>query len=168
MADNDNTRSLQDTVADEDFQKKEHAILCAGWVFMLLIIVAALAGLFGQGALSERELEAGSLKMKYQYFLRHSTPTELKFSIKETATADQTVSLALDSRYLTDLKIDAITPRPEETLDPEGPIFHFKLSESRKPVQVTMHVQPQGFGFLHGKVRINDESEQEFTQFVYP
>lgn len=168
MVDEDKKRSLQDSVASDNFDKREHAIERLGWAIMTLVALAALAGAFGKGALSEKKLENDSLKFEYQYFLRHSEPTELKFQIKATATTDQTVSLSLNADYAADVRIESITPRPEETLGEYGPIFHFRLSESGKPVVVTMHLVPEGFGFLHGKIRINQDSEQEFKQFVYP
>ena len=63
---------------DIEFQKKEWNWARLGWVLMLIIALAGLLGLFGQGPLSKSTARAGGIEVEYErcaQFLRDSTET---------------------------------------------------------------------------------------------
>lgn len=64
---------------DLPFQEREWKIQRAAWVFMALVIVLALLGLFSTGPLSSAKEEAadGALTVGYERFIRHDGRTTI-------------------------------------------------------------------------------------------
>ena len=55
---------------DMDFQHKEWIAERWGWRIMALVLLAGLLGLFGQGPLSDKTVQSGSLLVQYGRFER--------------------------------------------------------------------------------------------------
>src|SRR5919106_6001727 len=72
---------------DQDlaYQQREWLVERVGWIVMLLLIVAAAAGIFGNGVLSRASVSDGKqLRIEYERFAHYLTPTSLKVHMRTT------------------------------------------------------------------------------------
>jgi hypothetical protein len=140
-----------------------------GWGLLALLLAAALAGLFGKGPLSYTQLHSDDgWWLDYERFGRRVSPMTLKLHLPASA-SDQQVQVWLDRQYLAACQIQQITPEPLETrLDADGLVYVFASQAQSDLVQIVFHLEPQEFGFLSGRLGINEEPPLAFDQLIYP
>jgi hypothetical protein len=133
-----------------------------------MIILAALAGLFGSGPLSSTSVEDGSLQVNYDRTARFQAPTKLQIEVGPEQVANDTFSVQIDRSYLENFQIDSISPQPDTTrLTPDWIIYEFQVGEPGQPLTVNFHIQPDKFGLIRGTAAGQDQ-EVRFSQFIYP
>lgn len=152
-----------DIPIDEQFSlhKKGWKIQRAGWVFMLLIIVSAIAGLFGMGPLSNVTTQQGNFNLHYERFNRYESETELKF--KSNGQALNLVSLP--QQYIEKFKVESIIPEPINQVAADGYINYFFDGDKNR--SVVFYLNPSGFGNAKGIVKVNG-TNIFLQQFIYP
>jgi hypothetical protein len=172
------SKAVQDLAADvacpikEDlrFQKMTWIVERAGWLVMVVIVIAALAGLFGGSATREdvRD-ESGRLRVTYQHFQRHLDPTDLRISVD--ARGQSLFEVTMDQALASNMEIRTIMPAPlEMQAHNGGMLMKFAASpESEQPAQITITGVPTGFGKLNGRIGLLDESgAAQLDIFIYP
>ena len=147
-----------------------------GWGFFVLIILGAVAGLFGDGPLSQATLdttdpskpgETGSLQ--YQRFARSHSESRLTVSLPASSApgGPSLVSVWLSDEYLSGLDMGRISPEPVyEELASGGVRYYFRLHDG--PQNLLFRFRPQRAGTLSGSVRVNDGPAIDFQQTIYP
>lgn len=156
---------------DEDlsYQRREWRIQRIAWMVMAAMIAAGLAGFLGDGPASRRVANAPNqaYSLSYNRFVHHGNRTTLEFSISPLKTDE--ARLEMNSEYLASIEITRITPEP--ALSEVGFDFHsfiFKVAEPDKPLNVHFYFEPQAYGSVTGKIRLNKGENLEFDQFIYP
>ncbi|HET7898350.1 MAG TPA: hypothetical protein VFL47_11780, partial [Flavisolibacter sp.] len=84
----------------------------AGWVLMLLIVLAALLGLCGNGPLSYRTKVANNDTLQFEYFLRYGGHSQLKLNLQHQNGVSR---VAFPMPYWKDFQVEEITPEPFDT-----------------------------------------------------
>jgi hypothetical protein len=157
-----------DFLADPAFLKGEKIFERVGWVFMALVIVAAMLGLFGKGYLSEAVLDREQFQMKYQRFLHFGDLTSLEIEIPPQRSESGVVAIAFSNAYMHNFRIERIQPDPESSAHGDQILYWFTATRTGEPVKVQFRLEPQTIGTLEGEIFVNGEDGYIFRQFVYP
>lgn len=156
---------------DPQFQKREWAVQRAGWIGMLLVILAAAAGLFGPGPLSSaRAGESGAaVQLEYQRFWRYLSPTRLQVRLAPAETRDGKAAIWLSQAYLDGFEVQTVTPRPSRVVAAsDRQIFEFDFAPGDRPSTVTFNLLPDAIGLRSGQLGLEGEQPLSFSQMIYP
>jgi hypothetical protein len=156
---------------DMTYQRCEWIIQRVAWIVMLLIVIAAVAGLLGDGPLSRRTARdpGGTFQLEYDRFLHYGTQTTLTVRFAPRVARDGEVRLWLSLDYLDGVQVQQITPEPARVeAGPDRSVFVFRVSDPDAPATVFFHVLPQHRRPLSGRVGVGDREPLPFDQFVYP
>ena len=142
-----------------------------GWVVVLAVLIAALAGLLGAGPLGHRNARVpGQLRVEYQRFARYEAPQTLTVRIEPAATRADEVRLWLDRHYLEGTRLEAVTPSPirvEAAAD--RLVYVFALSQPGEPATIVFRMQSEQIGRIAGRLGlVGGEGAVAFSQLVYP
>ncbi len=157
---------------DLDFQRREWAIQRVGWVVMLLVVVAALLGLFGQGVLGTATIgDSGDpLQLAYDRFDRKHAPTELQVEVAGRTVQEGQVRLWLNDRFLSQIELEQVVPEPEQVLvEPGRKVYVFQAGgDPSQAVHVAFQFQHAAFGLRSGQIGLVNGDTLNFRQVVYP
>jgi hypothetical protein len=156
---------------DMRFQEKEWSIERTGRWAMLLIILAALLGLFGWGPVSKASNRAEGIPVwvEYERFIRLKAPVILKVHLDEVLVEGGETSFWLDNEYLKNFRIHYIYPEPDSVESGLGRVtYNFKIEQGRQPDEVLFHLEPETFGWLQGQIGVEDSEANSFSQLIYP
>lgn len=139
---------------------------------MVLIVGAALAGVFSVGPVSwsAKSDPDSEITLRYERLLRRGGPTELSISMPGTL-ADPTgaVSLWVSDDYLELVNIDSIVPQPDSATSVEsGVLFDFAVDGREEDVDITFSITPDAMGLHRGSLGLVDGSRIAFRQLIYP
>ena len=136
---------------------------------MLLILVAALLGLFGHGLLSQRQLRAddGSLALEYDRFGQVSADTVVTISL-HPRNLQHPCNLWINRSYLDRFEIKQVIPSPRAMeLSSDGWLYTFGPSQAAEPFPIQLLLIPRHAGEVEGCVNSGGRTLC-FRQFVYP
>ena len=165
MAAPDNHRDIE---VNEDlvFQRKEWRFQRIGWVVMLLITAAALAGAFGRGPLAHTQNSASdqSFRIEYDRIVRHYSNNIFEIRIEQPP-ADS-VGIWFDSEFLSGLDLKEIVPEPISSATGRGRvIYYFRVQPG---AHISFHYEPDKFGRRNGTMGIEHRASVRLSQFVFP
>lgn len=142
------------------------------WVVLAALGVLALLGLFGGGPLGARTISHPSgLSLTYDRFGRKGADVVLTFSVPPRALDGGRAEIWLSSNYLDGVKVDQITPMPDQvTPSKSGLLFSFLAGRSmRTPLQVTFDLTADEVGRHLGSFSSGSRGEAiDFQHFFYP
>lgn len=154
---------------DLAFQRREWAVQRAAWAAMALVLLAALAGLFGSGPLSEASVEAGPLAVGYGRFQRRHAPEELVVAVAPRASAGGRVEVWLPAAYLGAIDVESVVPAPEAVrADGDRVVYAFAVDDPGQPLEATFSLEHDDVGVVHGGAGLVGGPEVAFRQVVYP
>lgn len=142
------------------------------FALLVLFVVGALLGLFGDGWLSETAASSadGQLRVEYQRFSRRHAPQSLDITIP-TRPAANSVELSVNADYLRAIQITEIFPQPTESTHQQTGKLRFATDGSGETMTVRIHLEPQHTGMLEGHLTAGvpgKATEVRFKQLVYP
>ena len=140
-----------------------------GFVLLLLIIAAALSGLFSGGYFSEatKTNAANSVQVEYQRFGRLQSPVELKITLPGQGNAPLT--LRIGGEYMARTQTDNIWPQPDEMHSEGGElVLIYQEAKPQKDFTVWLYTTPQQPGKTVTTVMLNNQPGLSFWQFIYP
>ena len=151
---------------DLDFQRRSWRIERVGWGVMLLMVVAALLGLFGGDAVLNQAalgtIDSG-LHVQYHHVDRVLDPTHLRVEL------DGSGRLWLANSFLERVLIDEIIPEPEQMIaGEERTTFVFALAEADAAGTVLIYYKPQRIGPLSGQIGVEGGDSYDLHQFIFP
>lgn len=156
---------------DMEFQRRTWAVERIGWIVLAALLLAAMLGLFGNGAFSSGTAisDDGSVSVEFDRFWRLQSPTDLRVSVRGTADDAMRARLWLSSRYLDAIDVSRATPQPESVEAGLDRItYEFALAEPNQPFVVTFRIEPQRPWRARGTVGVEGGGEASFNQFIYP
>jgi hypothetical protein len=156
---------------DIDFQKRSWSVQRVGWAMMLLIVAAALIGVFGDGPVSKAHTgDSNLLRIDYDRFVRLESPEKLTFNVGPAALAgDAPIELWIDQEWLSKHDVKAIVPEPSEARVTTGRlIYRFATQSTGSPLRIEFDLETKAMGRLTGKAGINGSSSVVFNQLAYP
>jgi hypothetical protein len=163
---------------DEDlpFQRTMWRIERVGWGLFAVIVLGAVAGLFGEGPMSQATLQTSdpakpghTVRLEYERFLRSHSDSRLDLSLPSPPDARDAALLSVwfSGEYLSAVDMGRISPGPVyEELDAGGVRYYFRLHDG--PQQLIFRFRPQRAGSLSGSLRVNDGPATDFHQTIYP
>ncbi|NLH00136.1 MAG: hypothetical protein GX491_22490 [Chloroflexi bacterium] len=160
---------------DMQFQEKEWKFERAGWVIGLILLLLALAGLFGSGPLSSAAAQDGGLLVRYDRFTRFQGQSKLEFELEPDLISEGQVSIWVDRQFLEINKVEQISPQPEhvqllsDRIRYGFQIAEADLPEADQPVVVQFRITPERIGLVQSSA--GEESQERtisFRQFVFP
>jgi hypothetical protein len=136
---------------DLDVQRKTWTVQRIGWGGMALIILTALAGVFGSGPLARTEVQDDSqtFRLSYDRFGRYEGE--------------------VDQTYWTSHAVEHMTPEPLlSRVGIGGFLYTFETHPPSTPAAIVFRLRPKYLGSLEGRIRVNDDGLLQFHQFMFP
>lgn len=157
---------------DLRFQIRSWRIQRAGWVLGLLLLAAALVGLFGNGPLSTATARSadGGIEVTYDRLARHGSPTQLKVDVRQPLAGDGPVVVWLARDFLDGIEIEAIIPEPNRVVDSDARTgYEFEVEDvGGDGLNVTFFVRYDQIFIRHGEVGVGSGQPVPFDMLVYP
>ncbi len=157
---------------DMEFQAASWRVQRIGWTLMLLIVAAALSGLFGGGVLSSAQAgdASGGFSLDYERFVRRSAPQSVRLTLGPASRqSDSTVAAWIDRDWLERHHITSMSPEPMSSELDAGRITYTFLSRNLpEPLVVRVHLEALKFGKTKSRAGIPAGSSVSFMQIVYP
>jgi hypothetical protein len=159
---------------DDAFQERQWHLQRFGWVGMALVILAALAGGFGNGWLSARRTgdPAGLVNVGFERVVRTAAMTTIDVQLPATAAADGQVALSIDRAYVDRIELTEIMPPPRRaSLTPDRLVFDFAVARpAAAAMQLTVRFRliPHQPGRLDGRIGVGAGPPLAIRQFVLP
>ncbi len=152
---------------DPERQRREWRVKRVAWALLYVALAAILFGVLGKGPVSTTAVapDDGSLQLEYEKFARRHAPDQLR--VAATAAAD-TVEIHLDSAYLSEVRLEEITPEPERVVVADGATTFVFNARPGARLQLSFDYQPERVGTLRGSIAADDGARVAFRQFVYP
>ena len=163
----DKRRELEEYAAEETFHRREWLVQRVGWSVLAAVLIAACAGLLGNGPLAHRSLISENGELTIDRFARRDGPTTWVIKPSAVGVRGSTFTLRVTSSMLQRVKIEAITPAPRaQAMTSNGVLFTFQAIAAN--TQVLFQVEPQAAGWLRGEFQLGDSNPVAVEQFVYP
>jgi hypothetical protein len=160
-----------EVVVNPDLEIEEHLQLQkTGWVaqriglcIMVIFVLLALLGLFGDGILSKQTSTNKNVTLEYERFYRHEGSMELKIGVSENNTSE--VDIAFPSEYLKNFEIRSILPEPKASRTAQGKVHY--LFDAQGKTDIVYYLIPRKPGTTAGVVEVND-AIFSINHFIYP
>ena len=153
---------------DMSMQQRVWRFERVGWYVLVIIVLLALAGLFGNGPLSDAEVVSpdGRVKVEYQRLSRSGTTDNLYITVR--GEPGQLVEVELEGSLLRAASIETMQPEPQRSMS-HGPALLLQLG-TRKDGVATLYLtlRSDHVGTLEGVVRAGPRSAVHFSTFLYP
>ncbi|MCP2005762.1 hypothetical protein [Buttiauxella ferragutiae] len=140
-----------------------------GFVLLLLIVAAALAGLFSRGYLSEatRSNDDHSLTLDYEKFNRLMSDMDMK--ITSVTPPGKRNRIVLGGDFMEGFRIDTLQPQPDKMYSLNGEmILEYQPIAPGVKQTLWLSLTPMKFGAMKSTVAIDNGAEIPFQQFIYP
>lgn len=147
---------------DEDISlhRKGWVIQRIGWVLMLVFLLAAVLGFFGEGPLSKKQFHLGPIDVDYERFGRYEHEMELKFQ----STGENIGSVSMPQDYVKNFKLSKIVPEPEKQIAASGYINYIFEGENHL---IIFYMDPVQRKNVQGVLKVNAYSFL-IKQTIYP
>lgn len=156
---------------DMRYQRRSWFVQRVGWAVMLLVLLAAVAGVFGEGPVGAGAVAAedGSFSVLFAEYPRKRAPETLRFRVNAGAVEEDELRVAFSRGYLSGVELQSVYPEPDsvETGATEI-VFVFTLSEEGLPAEVLFNVLYDDIGRKQGNLRLEGHPAVRIRQFVYP
>jgi hypothetical protein len=147
------------------FHRREWRFQRIGTRALGLFVLAALAGLFGDGPVSRASATSPdrSVDVRYERFVRRGARSEIRISVSPRITL-----LSIDSQYLEGLTIEEVVPANAQTEHTtERLTIHLPPRRAEGLSTVVLGVKPSRAGVLHGRIGSDNGPVVEFWQLSY-
>ncbi|HXW04799.1 MAG TPA: hypothetical protein VD833_06185 [Vicinamibacterales bacterium] len=151
---------------DQDlvFQRREWRVQRVGWWALCLFVVAALAGVFGEGPISRTRAEGTGLSAEYDRFIRTGRPTRLTAS---WSPAGGEASLRLDRAYFDRVRLEQVTPAPLQVEIGASDVRLRFAAGGARPFTVVVEIEPLGAARLATELRTESGHVTRIVQLAY-
>ena len=156
---------------DESFRLLtfEYAFRQVGFIVLLAIIIAAIAGLFSSGWVSDtvKTNSAKSLTISYERFGRRETETRMELAFPVQSDGKYVLSMTSESSDV--YEPGSVWPQPDSMFSRDKTLyFVYNNLKKSNNFSVLFFTTPSRAGKWNTTIRINSEPEITFWQFIYP
>ncbi len=135
-----------------------------GWALMLVFLVCALLGLFGNGTLSETKLSAEGTTVRYNKYLRSESDTELEI-VTNDVRGEIRVELSPD--FIKLYKLDRLVPQPSSQKIQDGYTILEFSANGRANLAFFLTTREGVRGSVTNTLAINN-TQFTLSHFIYP
>ena len=133
-----------------------------GWIIILLLVIAASLGIFGNGLLSKAEIIDDGNKLSFEKRARYEAPMQMTI---HATSRNERIDVRIPQSYFNIIELDKVVPEPlEQTLANGFVIFTF---ETEGPSTVKFYLIPEKTGTITVQIKVN-ESDFSISHFIYP
>lgn len=139
-----------------------------GWYALVIIVLLALAGVFGDGPLSNAEAVSadGKLRVQYQRLSRTGTVDNMRIMVQ--GSAGKPVTVTLDGTLLREASIETMQPAPLSSMS-KGQALLLQLGASDDGLATLyLTVRTESVGTLQGMVEADPGMAVSFSTFLFP
>jgi hypothetical protein len=146
---------------DISLHRKGWIVQRIGWVLIFGFLIAAILGLFGEGPLSQKKLQAGNISIEYERFCRYEHGMEMSLA----SGAENISTVSIPQEYLKSFRITEIVPEPEKQVAVADHI-QYLFAGSQNSI-ITFYLSPVQRKTVEGIFQVNNNP---FTikQTIYP
>jgi hypothetical protein len=155
---------------DVAFQRREWRMERAGWVALATFVIAAAAGLFGDGPLSHATAsdQSRQLVIRYQRFVRASASSELHLQVSASAANSGEITVWADRAYLRDVEVSSIVPEPTRVSQlGKHIVYAFAVAAAAESSEIAFRYKPARAGRLHGSFGLSARAPVALRQFAF-
>jgi hypothetical protein len=155
---------------DPRFSRREWIFERVMWGLMLVFVLAAALGLFGEGPLSHGRAQTadGRMEIQYQRFLRYKAPASLVITLRRLSPEEHTVHLLVSQSLLRNFRVDQTSPEPGEVSYEGGAVrYTFPLARGETQLTVRFDVEPDSLGAQETEVARGGGAGITLRQFVW-
>jgi hypothetical protein len=146
------------------FHRIEWRIQRIGWIVVAMLLVLALAGLFGNGPLSHAHADGPTGRIDYERFVRNGSPAQLVV----TPSGSRGVSrIEITAAYLEAVRIERITPEPT-AVRMQGERLLYEFDAVAPGAAISFHIDPQQLWRHTAEVTIDGGAPLRIWQLTYP
>ena len=156
---------------DPEFQQRDWRVQRVGRIAMAVILIAALAGAFGDGVLSSRTVRTadGRLAVEYDRIARHGAPQPLRVHVAARAPGDSIVDVWIAQQYVHGIVMREISPPPAETwAGGERLVYRFRLADLPRTAVIVFQADANDLWNRSGAIGLVNGDSVRFRQFVLP
>lgn len=158
-------------VQDLEFQRRAWKVQRISWLGLGLILLGALAGVFGSGPLSQGIVSSqnDSLQLEYDRFGRFQAPAKLNIVLGAGTEQNGQVKVWLSRSYLEKTEVQQISPQPDWVeASPDRLTYVFHTNTRDRPTAVTFYLQPEQVGWQTAEIGVTSGPTLKFNQVIYP
>lgn len=139
-----------------------------GWYVLSLVMLLALAGLFGRGPLSQGQASSadGRVQVQYARLSRSGVTEHLKITVRGPHNGQ--VQVLLDGELFREASLETLQPQPLRSRS-EGQGLALQLetgTDGTATLYLTLRADTPGS--LEGRVSLGPDSVVHFSSFIYP
>jgi hypothetical protein len=144
------------------FQRASWVVERAGWIALALLLIAALAGLFGHGWLSKQTIGGGNLRVEFDRFQRLTKVTPYIISLQ----GGDEPKITLGRRFQSGYEVIDIEPRPIRSSAGETGL-ELQFASAGDNLRAVIWARPRSFGRMRFSVSSGGEP-LAVRAFIYP
>jgi hypothetical protein len=140
-----------------------------GWAVVTLIVVLALAGVFGRGPLSAMTVASGdgSLTVEADRFQRNGARSMIRVAALVPA-GESAVSIRISREFFEHFNIEAMVPQAATAApDGAGVQLSFPARGGDRAV-VYLRVRAEGIGLMRSRIALSGGGSVDLLQFIHP
>ncbi len=151
------------------FHQWEWRVQRIGWVFIALVPLLALAGVFGGGGPLNvaRVGDEATGTIEYERYTRKGDETMLTVEPAISSGSSGTVQVALPSDYFEAFVVEQIAPEPARAQLTDGRIL-YEFEHRGQGAAIIFYLQPRHIGSHTTSVAIGAGEAVTLRQFTYP
>lgn len=135
-----------------------------GWGLMLLFLILAATGFFGDGAASVEELVSGETSLSFEKYTRRENDTELEII---ASSQNGSIRIGLSPEFNQTFRIERMVPDPRHQGTDNGRIVLDFAASGRAQITLFLKVRKHETGKARSIVTVNDHPFI-LSQFIYP
>lgn len=150
-------------------ERIEWGVERVAWWLFVAIVLAALAGLFGKGPLSDATVRSAGVEVEYDRFQREDTPFDYRLRIDPALARDGHLAVHVDRTLVDMMDIERIQPEPDTArVGPAATDYAFATRPGHGPLHIVFHYRPHAMGRYAGRIRVEGAAPVVLRQLVYP
>lgn len=156
---------------DISFQEREWTAERIGWGALLLVVLLALLGLFGNGPISwtSATSDSGDLEVSFERFGRRGGSQTLTVRAEASAASKGAWEIDISRDYLGAVRMDAMTPQPDSvSAVPGGSRYTFLQASDDADLEVELSLTPTTLWGASGDIGLADGDPVTVRHFFFP
>jgi hypothetical protein len=139
-----------------------------GWAMFALILLSALAGVFGDGPVARAKARNAAIGVEYDRLVRYQAPSTLKVRLARSGNSSMP-ALSVSQSFIERVEVQHITPEPERVKGAHNSLIYiFDVAQTNEEITVTIGYKPRAYGKTAVRLGRLDGPQLQFTQFFYP